>query len=114
MASVVDELEKVNAFLDYSLEAEAGAGAEAAGKVEAEPSKTEAVQQHQEVKRENRERVFASPAAKKTAQELEINLFEVKGSGPNQRILKQDVEEHKSNTIGSFNFNIRYFRVGYY
>ena len=101
MAIVVDDLEKVNAFLDYTLEAEAeaGAGAGAAGKIEAEPSKTEAVQQHQEVTRENRERVFASPAAKKTAQELEINLFEVKGSGPNQRILKQDVEEHKSNTI---------------
>ena len=37
-------------------------------------------------------RVFASPLAKKIAQEKGINLSEVKGSGENGRIVKKDVE----------------------
>ncbi len=38
------------------------------------------------------QRVFASPLAKTVAQQKGINLSEVQGSGPNGRILKQDVE----------------------
>lgn len=37
-------------------------------------------------------RVFASPLAKKIAQDKGISLFEVKGSGENGRIVKKDVE----------------------
>jgi len=36
--------------------------------------------------------VFASPIAKTLAQEKGINLSEVQGSGPNGRVLKQDIE----------------------
>ncbi|CEN32940.1 pyruvate dehydrogenase complex dihydrolipoamide acetyltransferase [Capnocytophaga cynodegmi] len=38
------------------------------------------------------ERIFASPLAKKIAQEKGINLSQVKGSGENGRITKKDVE----------------------
>ena len=38
------------------------------------------------------DRVFASPLAKKIAQDKGINLSEVKGSGENGRIVKKDVE----------------------
>ena len=38
------------------------------------------------------DRVFASPLAKKIAQDKGINLTEVKGSGENGRIVKKDVE----------------------
>lgn len=37
------------------------------------------------------DRVFASPLAKTVAQQKGINISEVQGSGPNGRILKQDV-----------------------
>ncbi len=38
------------------------------------------------------EEVFASPLAKKIADEKGINLAQVKGSGENGRIVKSDVE----------------------
>lgn len=37
-------------------------------------------------------RIFASPLAKKTASETGVDLSSVQGSGPNNRILKSDVE----------------------
>lgn len=39
-------------------------------------------------------RIFASPLAKKIADDKGINLAEVKGSGENGRIVKSDVESH--------------------
>ncbi|NJW53908.1 pyruvate dehydrogenase complex dihydrolipoamide acetyltransferase [Salinimicrobium oceani] len=40
-------------------------------------------------------RIFASPLAKKMADDLGINLAEVKGSGENNRIVKKDIENYK-------------------
>lgn len=40
------------------------------------------------------ERIFASPIAKKIANEKNINLGDLSGSGPNGRILKSDVESY--------------------
>ncbi|WP_461532208.1 pyruvate dehydrogenase complex dihydrolipoamide acetyltransferase [Sinomicrobium sp.] len=40
-------------------------------------------------------RIFASPLAKKMAQEKGIDLSRVKGSGENGRIVKKDIEEYK-------------------
>ncbi len=40
-------------------------------------------------------RIFASPLAKKMAEELGINLADVKGSGENNRIVKKDIEAYK-------------------
>lgn len=42
------------------------------------------------------ERVLASPYAKKTAQEQNIDLSQVEGSGPGGRVLKHNVDEHVS------------------
>lgn len=43
-------------------------------------------------------RIFASPLAKKIAQERNINLSFVKGSGENGRIIKSDVENYQGGT----------------
>lgn len=40
-------------------------------------------------------RIFASPLAKKMAQEKDIDLANVKGSGENGRIVKKDIENYK-------------------
>ncbi len=42
------------------------------------------------------ERVFASPLAKKIAQDKGINISQVKGSGENGRIIKSDIENFKA------------------
>ncbi|KAK0524871.1 hypothetical protein OC834_002360 [Tilletia horrida] len=47
------------------------------------------------------ERVFASPLAKRLAQERGIPLTKVKGSGPNGRITKSDIENYKSAAGGA-------------
>lgn len=40
-------------------------------------------------------RIFASPIAKKAAEEANVDLSKVSGTGPNQRIIKSDVEQAK-------------------
>lgn len=45
------------------------------------------------------QRVIASPIAKKTAEETGVNLKDVKGSGPNDRIIKSDVQAAASKAI---------------
>ncbi|MFK8282565.1 pyruvate dehydrogenase complex dihydrolipoamide acetyltransferase [Capnocytophaga cynodegmi] len=47
------------------------------------------------------ERIFASPLAKKIAQEKGINLSQVKGSGENGRITKKDVEGFTPSSVVS-------------
>jgi pyruvate dehydrogenase E2 component (dihydrolipoamide acetyltransferase) len=49
----------------------------------------------------NNSRIFASPLAKKMAQDKGINLSEVKGSGENGRITKSDVENFTPYKIAS-------------
>lgn len=43
----------------------------------------------------NGARIFASPLAKKMAEDLGIDLSQVKGSGENNRIVKKDIENYK-------------------
>lgn len=45
-------------------------------------------------------RVFASPLAKKMAEEKGINLATVQGSGENNRIVKKDIENYSPATVG--------------
>jgi pyruvate dehydrogenase E2 component (dihydrolipoamide acetyltransferase) len=47
------------------------------------------------------DRIFASPLAKKMAQDKGINLSQVKGSGENGRITKSDVENYTPSTASS-------------
>jgi len=46
-------------------------------------------------------RIFASPLAKKIAQDKGINLSQVKGSGENGRIVKSDVENFSPSAVSS-------------
>lgn len=46
-------------------------------------------------------RVFASPLAKKMAEEKGINLSQVSGSGDNGRIIKKDIENYKAIPMAS-------------
>jgi pyruvate dehydrogenase E2 component (dihydrolipoamide acetyltransferase) len=54
--------------------------------------KTETANNQQQTANNSDSRIFASPLAKKIAQEKGINLSQVKGSGENGRIVKSDVE----------------------
>jgi pyruvate dehydrogenase E2 component (dihydrolipoamide acetyltransferase) len=47
------------------------------------------------------DRVFASPLAKKMAEEKGINLTQVKGSGENGRIVKRDIENFTPSATGA-------------
>ena len=67
-----------------------GAPTAAAPKAESKPAET-AVPAATQAANAN-DRVFASPLAKKIAQDKGINLTEVKGTGENGRIVKKDVE----------------------
>nr|WP_315126394.1 pyruvate dehydrogenase complex dihydrolipoamide acetyltransferase [uncultured Capnocytophaga sp.] len=67
-----------------------GAPAAAAPKAESKPAETAAPAATQSANANDR--VFASPLAKKIAQDKGINLTEVKGTGENGRIVKKDVE----------------------
>jgi pyruvate dehydrogenase E2 component (dihydrolipoamide acetyltransferase) len=68
--------------------------AEAAPKEEAKPApKIEAAAKAEEPKTEEHgERVFASPLARRIAKQSGIDLASVKGSGPNGRIVKADLD----------------------
>src|SRR5690606_10594588 len=59
--------------------------------VQAQPSTT-SVQKEETNNNENTGRIFASPLAKKIAEEKGVNLSQIKGSGENGRIVKNDVE----------------------
>ena len=49
----------------------------------------------------NSDRIFASPLAKKIAQDKGINLSQVKGSGENGRIVKSDVENFTPSAVAT-------------
>ena len=49
----------------------------------------------------NNKRIFASPLAKKIANEKGIEISQVTGSGDNGRVIKRDIENHNSNNIVS-------------
>jgi pyruvate dehydrogenase E2 component (dihydrolipoamide acetyltransferase) len=68
---------------------------EAAGAVQ--PAKKEEAQPEQQVVNEGR--IFASPLAKKLAEEKGIDLKYVKGSGDNGRITKNDIDSYKQSTV---------------
>ncbi|NQW36129.1 MAG: pyruvate dehydrogenase complex dihydrolipoamide acetyltransferase [Flavobacteriales bacterium] len=56
------------------------------------------------VKKGNNERVFASPLAKKLAEEKGIDIQNVAGSGENGRIVKSDIENYKGSTTSAAPF----------
>ncbi|KII93532.1 hypothetical protein PLICRDRAFT_171273 [Plicaturopsis crispa FD-325 SS-3] len=66
-------------------------------KAEPEPPKAEASKPKEEPKQElsTGARIFASPIAKKIALERGIPLAKIKGTGPEGRIIREDVEKYK-------------------
>jgi pyruvate dehydrogenase E2 component (dihydrolipoamide acetyltransferase) len=65
-------------------------------KPEPAPSKPESAPSESRAELAKGDRIFASPIAKKIALERGIPLAQVKGSGPNGRILREDVEGFKA------------------
>jgi len=98
VSKVVEAIKK-GAFSKAETADEKPATAETAVK---EAPKTEAVTSAPVVtKKSDGGRIFASPLAKKIAQEKGINLSQVQGSGENGRIIKSDVENFTPAAAGS-------------
>ncbi|KAF9139411.1 pyruvate dehydrogenase complex dihydrolipoamide acetyltransferase component (E2) [Linnemannia schmuckeri] len=105
IAIMVENKEDIEKFADFTAADAGAAGAAApAATEEKEASKAEAPKAAAAPKaaetvnaapsRSDAERIFASPIAKKIANEKNINLGDLSGSGPNGRILKADVESY--------------------
>ncbi|WP_405573071.1 pyruvate dehydrogenase complex dihydrolipoamide acetyltransferase [Winogradskyella sp. Asnod2-B02-A] len=67
----------------------------------AEPKKVEAKKETPKVSTSTSGRIFASPLAKKMAEEKGVNLSQVKGSGENGRIVKKDIENFTPSAQGA-------------
>ena len=63
--------------------------------------KTETTNNQQQTTNISDSRIFASPLAKKIAQDKGINLAQVKGSGENGRIVKSDVENFSPSSVAT-------------
>jgi len=110
VAVIVEEQGDVEAFKDFKLEdSEEGGGASPAPEEKKEeppaapPKKQEAPPKHEEPKpankqapppqRDSGDHIKASPYAKKMAAELGVDLSQVRGTGPDGRIVEADVQE---------------------
>ncbi|KAF8476762.1 2-oxoacid dehydrogenases acyltransferase-domain-containing protein [Kalaharituber pfeilii] len=112
IAVYVDEGEDITAFADFTIEDAGGA------KAPAPPPKEEALDSSEPPKQEapapapeqpistgkpletvlERDRIYASPLAKRIALEKGIPLKDIKGTGENGRITKEDVEKYTGTT----------------
>lgn len=95
VAIIVDSKDDVAKFKDFS--SDGASPAPAAPKKEAAPAKQEAPKQAAQqaspaAAAPAGNRLFVSPLAKKIAEGSGLDLSGVKGSGPNNRIIKSDVE----------------------
>jgi len=93
-----------------NFKAEGGEAKKDAPKVEAKKDAPKAEPKKVEVKKETPKvstststsgRIFASPLAKKMAEEKGVNLAQVKGSGENGRIVKKDIENFTPSAQGA-------------
>jgi len=66
-----------------------------------EPAPSQAKSQESKPELSKGERIFASPIAKKIALERGIPLAQVKGSGPEGRIIREDVEKYQPPTTAA-------------
>ncbi|EPY50037.1 dihydrolipoamide S-acetyltransferase E2 [Schizosaccharomyces cryophilus OY26] len=104
VAVTVENAEDVEAFKDFSIEDSAPETTETPKEQpkEAKEEKADVTAEAETAKTETKEatavhddRIFASPIAKKMAEERGVNLSQIRGSGPNGRIIKVDVENFK-------------------
>ncbi|MDA3932594.1 MAG: dihydrolipoamide acetyltransferase family protein [Tenericutes bacterium] len=70
------------------------------GKLE---SSDEVIESSQETKKSSSksEKILATPVARKMASDLDIDIFQVKGTGEHGRVLKEDIENHKQSDKSS-------------
>ncbi|KAF9295245.1 pyruvate dehydrogenase complex dihydrolipoamide acetyltransferase component (E2) [Mortierella antarctica] len=108
IAIMVENKEDIEKFADFTAEsagaaAAPAAAAPAAAEEKAEAPKAEAAKEapkatssnaNAAASRADADRIFASPIAKKIANEKNINLGDLSGTGPHGRILKADVESY--------------------
>ena len=98
VAIIVDNKDDVSKFKDYSGASPAAAPGK---KAEAAPEEKRSCPATMERPQSTPDsaaaggRIFASPIAKKTAEEKSVDLSKIQGSGPNSRIIKSDVESAK-------------------
>lgn len=96
--------EDVDKFKDFTVDSPSGSQSQPATKAP-EPQQAQTQTQAPSTSSQTTttsssgERVFASPLAKTVAQQKGINISEVQGSGPNGRILKQDVESFQPRAV---------------
>ncbi len=84
---------------DVSSIVESGGAAKPAASKKQEDKKEEKAEETEKTEQSTTtsdgKRIFASPLAKKMAEDLGIDLADVKGSGENNRIVKKDIENYK-------------------
>jgi pyruvate dehydrogenase E2 component (dihydrolipoamide acetyltransferase) len=84
---------------DVSSIVESGGAAKPAASKKQEEKKEEKAEETEKTEQSTTtsdgKRIFASPLAKKMAEDLGIDLADVKGSGENNRIVKKDIENYK-------------------
>ncbi|OMO70714.1 Biotin/lipoyl attachment [Corchorus capsularis] len=102
IAITVEEEEDIAKFKDYS-PSSAGTGAPAAKESAAPPPKEEPVQQPvsspepkttKPASPPSGDRIFASPLARKLAEDNNVPLSSIKGTGPDGHIVKADIEDY--------------------
>lgn len=96
IAIVVEEEADVAAFKDYSVDQTKESSAPVAAKEEAKKEEAPAKKEETVEKQASTtgDRIFASPLAKTLAREKDLDLADIKGTGPRGRIVKADIEAY--------------------
>ncbi len=87
--------------IDTEIEAVAEEGAGVVGTLEVAgnnaflPASDEATQTDENQQEVSKNKAIATPVARALAKELNIDIHEVKGTGPGGRVMKEDIEKHK-------------------
>lgn len=102
VAIVVENKSDLDAFKNYTADSASAAAAPAApaaapASAPADSAPSAAPQQQQsQASQSSGDRVFVSPLAKRLAEEKGLSLDQIRGSGPNGRVIAADVEEFKA------------------
>lgn len=93
---VIQELDEKEEVVE---EETAGVVGEVVASSEEIPASTEG--SSQESKPQEEKKVLATPVARKLAKDLNVNISEVKGTGPNGRVMKEDIKNWKDSSSKS-------------
>eukprot|EP00250_Pteridium_aquilinum_P003264 c13587_g1_i1 orf=157-1668(+) len=98
IAIIVDSEEEIGNFKDYKATSDTSSKASAPPSKSEEPSKAETASSPKEESSKptapsSEDRIFASPLARKLAEEKKVPLSNLQGTGPDGRIIKADIEE---------------------